>query len=339
MAVKYQDYYEVLEVPRGASQEEIRKAYRKLARTYHPDVNKSKEAEERFKRIGEAYEVLGDPQKRKRYDALGENWSSGQDFTPPPGWDFFGQQGARNGGGAFHFESFGDSPFEGGGFSDFFEMLFGGGLGGLGGFRSRQTPDDLGAALRGQNGGKAVGGDHEAEITISLEDAYHGARKQISLETESFEGGRPKRSVKRLEVTIPPGSTEGKRLRLAGQGAKRKGGTGAGDLYLNVHIAPHPRFRLDGADVEVEVPVTPWEAALGAKIEVPIIGGSATLTLPAGIESGKKLRLRGKGLSSADGRTGDLYAVIRIAVPKSLTRRERELFEELARTSSFSPRR
>ncbi len=339
MAVKFQDYYEVLEVPRGASQDDIRKAYRKLARKYHPDVNKTKDAEERFKKIGEAYEVLGDPEKRKRYDTLGENWSAGQDFTPPPGWDFFGQKGAGGRSGAFRFESFGDSPFEGKGFSDFFEMLFGRGFGGLGDFGAGDQTSDLGFETGRRGGGTATGGDHEAEITITLEEAYAGARKQIALQSEETGRGRPARTIKRIEVTVPAGITDGKRLRLAGQGARGRAGGPAGDLYLIIRIAPHPRFRVRGADIEVDVPITPWEAALGAKIDLPIVGGTATLTLPAGIASGKKLRLKGKGLLAGPGQPGDLYAVIKIEVPKALTARERQLFEELARTSSFKPRR
>ena len=339
MAVKFQDYYEVLDVPRGASQDEIRKAYRKLARKYHPDINKTKDAEERFKKIGEAYEVLSDPDKRKRYDTLGENWSSGQDFTPPPGWDFFGQPSAGGRGRTFHFEGFGDSPFEGKGFSDFFEMLFGRGFGGLGDFESGDRAAPAGFEAGRRNGGAATGGDHEAEFTITLEEAYTGTRKQIALQTEETGRGRPSRTVKRIEVTVPAGIPDGKRLRLAGQGARGRSGGPAGDLYLTVRIAPHPRFRLKGADIEVDVPITPWEAALGAKIEVPIVGGTATLTLPSGIASGKKLRIKGKGLLARPGQPGDLYAVIQIEVPKALTARERQLFEELARTSSFKPRR
>lgn len=339
MAVKFQDYYEVLDVPRGASQDEIRKAYRKLARKYHPDVNKTKDAEERFKKIGEAYEVLGDSQKRKRYDTLGENWSAGQDFTPPPGWDFFGQQGAGGRSRAFHFQSFGDSPFEGKGFSDFFEMLFGKGFGSFGDLGSGDRASDLEFESGRGNGGAASGSDHEAEITITLEEAHAGTRKQIALQAEENGRGRPVRTVKRIDIVVPAGITDGKRLRLAGQGARGRAGSPAGDLYLVVRIAPHPRFRVKGADIEVDVPITPWEAALGAKIEVPIVGGTATLTLPAGIASGKKLRLKGKGLLAEPGKPGDLYAIIRIEVPKALTARERQLFEELARTSSFKPRR
>ena len=341
MAVKYQDYYEILGVPRSASQEDIHGAYRKLARKYHPDINKSSDAEERFKRVGEAYEVLKDPDKRKKYDALGDNWKMGQDFTPPPGWEFFstgpgGRPGGRPAGQGFDFQvfgDFGDTPFSG--FSDFFETLFGGGFGG---FRQQ------GGARRatgGRPGGSAAfrGQDQEAEIPISIEEAYRGAKKSFTLESTIPNGSSHQRESKTLEVTIPPGTISGHRLRLRGQGTRGAGGAAPGDLYLRVRIQPHPVFRLEGHDLEVEVPVTPWEAALGARIEVPIVDGRAALKLPAGARSGQRLRLRGKGLPRRGGGQGDLYATIRIEVPSKLSSRERELFEELARSSSFQPRR
>jgi curved DNA-binding protein len=323
MAVKFQDYYETLGVDRNATQEQIQTAYRKLARKLHPDVNKSPDAEEKFKRLNEAHEVLQDPEKRRRYDSLGENWRAGQDFTPPPGWQFFGSR--PGGGGGFRFETFGgdfeDSPFAG--FSDFFDMLFGG--------------SDTNGRRRSPFGGRsgrsawtraAAGADQEAEIAISLEEAHRGVRKTISLE-----GG------KTLEVNIPAGTTDGHRLRLRGQGGSGSGGGQPGDLYLRVRLAPHPLFRLNGEDLEVEVPVAPWEAALGARIEVPLLEGKATLKLAPGAQSGQRLRLRGKGLARRHGGQGDLYAVIRIMVPSSLSAREKELYEELSRVSSFQPRR
>jgi curved DNA-binding protein len=339
MAVKFQDYYEILGVQRSASQEEIQAAYRKLARKYHPDINKRSDAEEKFKQIGEAYEVLRDPEKRRRYDTLGQNWRGGQDFTPPPGWEEFFRGAAGGGAGAGRpgagqgFEFFGDtdfedSPFGAGGFSDFFNMLFGQGRGGFGG------------AGRGGAAWSRLGQDQEAEISISLEDAYRGGRKTISLESvEPDSGGQARRSTRTFEVNIPAGIGSGHRLRLAGQGSRGPGGGPAGDLYLRVRIAPHPVFRVKEADLETDVPVTPWEAALGATIEVPTVGGKAQVRLPAGIQSGQKIRLKGKGLARKGGQRGDLYAVIRIVVPKSLSARERELFEELGRQSSFQPRR
>ena len=349
MAVKFQDYYETLGVSRGASQEEIQAAYRKLARKYHPDLNKSPDAEERFKQVGEAYEVLRDPEKRKRYDTLGQDWKGGQDFTPPPGWEEIFRSGAAGGrarrgarGGApggQGFEVFGDfdfeeSPFGGGGFSDFFNMLFGQGFargaapGGPRGFR--------GAGPAGPQRGQ----DHEAEITIPLEEAMQGGRRTISLESvQPDPSGRPQRSTRTFEVSIPAGVTEGRRLRLGGQGGRGPGGLPAGDLYLRVHLAPHPSFRVEGADLETEVPVAPWEAALGGSIEVPIVGGRAQVRLPPGIQGGQKVRLKGKGLARPEGGRGDLYALIRVAMPKPLSAREKELFEELARVSPFRPRR
>jgi curved DNA-binding protein len=327
MAVKFQDYYETLGVERAASQDQIQAAYRKLARKCHPDVNKSPDAEEKFKRLNEAYEVLRDPEKRRRYDSLGENWQAGQDFTPPPGWEFFTGRPGRGGQG-FGFDIFGgngfeESPFSG--FSDFFDMLFGGGLGG----RPR----------RGSAGGRSTswtspGQDQEAEISISLEEAHRGVRKTLTLESS---GGR-RRDSRTLEVNIPAGTPDGHRLRLRGQGGGGTGGGPAGDLYLRVRIAPHPLFRLNGTDLEVEVPVAPWEAALGARIEVPLIDGRASLKLQPGVQSGQRLRLRGKGLARRNGTQGDLYAILKIVVPSSLSERERELFEELARASSFRPR-
>jgi curved DNA-binding protein len=336
MAVKFQDYYEILGVPRSASQEEIHAAYRKLARKYHPDINKNKDAEEKFKRVGEAYEVLKDPEKRKKYDALGENWKMGQDFTPPPGWEFFSTRpGAGGGSRGFNYEvfgDFGDSPFSG--FSDFFDMLFGGGMSE---FRQQGGRRAAGGGFRGSAAFR--GQDQEAEISISLEEAYRGARKSLTFESVAPGGSLHQRESKTLEVTIPAGTTEGQRLRLRGQGTRGAGGGAAGDLYLRVHIEPHSLFKVNGHDLELEVPVTPWEAALGARIEVPIVEGRAALKLPAGARSGQRLRLRGKGLPKRGGGQGDLYAVIRIDVPPRPSSREKELFEELARSSSFQPRR
>jgi curved DNA-binding protein len=349
VAVKYQDYYEILGVSRNATQDEIQKAYRKLARKYHPDVNKSKEAEEKFKSIGEAYEVLKDPEKRKRYDALGENWKMGQDFTPPPGWEWDFQSSPFGSGRTegFDFKSGRSSDFHGSEFSDFFDMLFGRGsifgedsaFGNLfGGFGRDSTGRKAAWETREQRRVNR-GQDQEVEITVPLEDAYHGARRDIRLEiTETSPDGRAHRSTRTLEVSIPPGVTDGKKLRLSGQGGRASGGVPAGDLYLKVHIAPHPLFRPNGSDLEVVVPVTPWEAALGASIRVPTMEGKANVKVPPGIRSEQKLRLKGKGLGAKGKDRGDLYAIIRIVVPKNLSSREKELFEELSKTSSFNPR-
>jgi curved DNA-binding protein len=320
MAVKFQDYYETLGVGRNASEAEIKRAYRKLARKYHPDVNKDKEAEDKFKQINEAHEVLKDPKKRKLYDQLGPDWQAGQDFKPPPGWedvhfDF------QTGPGAEAFDS-------GGGFSDFFEMLFGGRMAGGGGASARQAS----WVMRGQ--------DQEAGIEVSLEDAYHGATRTITLQGHEIDSqGQVRPTAQNLQVKIPPGVTDGTRIRLSGKGGAGMGGGPAGDLYLRVHIMPHARFRVEGHDLLVEVPVTPWEAALGATVEVPVMDGTVNLKIPAGSQSGQRLRLRGKGLPKKGSERGDLFARLKIAVPKDLNEREKELFAEMAEISKFNPRK
>jgi curved DNA-binding protein len=328
MSVKFKDYYEILGIPRTTSAEEIKKTYRKLARKYHPDLNKSAGAEARFKEIGEAYEVLSDPAKRGRYDQLGRNWQSGQDFRPPTGSPFdFG--GAPGGGGrGFHGQDMGE-------FSDFFEMLFGQSRGG-----SRPS---RGASQNMWGTGEefpAQGQDHEAEISITLEEACHGSTKSISLQTAHQDPrSRTQAQTKTYQVKIPAGISEGARIRLAGQGGTGPGGGAAGDLYLTIHIAPHPIFRIEGNNLEIDSLLTPWEAALGAKVAIPTLQGQAFITIPPGTESGQRLRLRGKGLPQKRGvEPGDLVAIIRIVVPKHLTARERELFEELAKVSAFTPR-
>jgi len=329
MAVKFQDYYEILGVPRTATQEEIQRAFRKLAMKYHPDRNKSKGAEEKFKQINEAYEVLRDPEKRSRYDMLGSNWRAGQDFSPPPGWEniHFEFRPGVEGAAGFDFGGFGAESF-----SDFFKTIFGG----MGGF---QTAGRGGPSAAAAGGWPVPGGDVEADITISLDEAYRGAKKSVTLNvTEPDSSGRAPQTTKTYEVTIPAGITDGGRIRLAGQGAKGMGGAATGDLYLRVHIAPHPMFRHREHDLEIDVRVTPWEAALGAKVEVPTLDGAVTMTVPAGVQSGQRLRLREKGLPKRSGSRGDFYAIIQIAVPKDLSEKERQLFEELAKCSRFNPR-
>ena len=327
MSVAFKDYYETLGVPRTASHDEIRKAYRKLARKFHPDVNKNPGAENKFKEAAEAYEVLGDADKRKKYDELGQNWKQGQEFQPPPGWEnaHFEFHGRPESAGGF-------APEDLGGFSDFFETLFGGGgfhaadMGDLGGMHG------MGGA--GRMGQKRRGEDHEAGITISLEDAYHGTKKSISLQTaEVDEQGRVHRHTHTYDVKIPAGTTDGQKIRLAGQGSEGARGGPAGDLYLLITIEPHHAFRVKGHDLETDLAVTPWEAALGAKVTVHTLDGSAAITIPPGTQSGKKIRLRGKGMKCAD-----LYAIVKIMVPDQLTHKEKELFEELARNSKFNPR-
>ncbi|MFH0953096.1 MAG: DnaJ C-terminal domain-containing protein [Verrucomicrobiota bacterium] len=325
--MKFQDYYEMLGVARNATPDTIKKAYRKLARKYHPDVSKEPGAEARFKQINEAYEVLGDADKRARYDSLGSGWRAGQEFTPPPGWEnvHFEFRGAPGGGESFSFEDLG-------GFSDFFETFFGPGFSQGRPGRTRGARREAPWALRGQ--------DHEASIPITLEDAYRGARKTGALETQEADaGGEVRRQRKTYDVRIPPGTTEGSRIRLAGQGGAGAGEGPAGDLYLSAHIAPHPVFKVHGHDLSMELPMTPWEAALGAKVNITTLAGTVSLTIPPRTQSGQHLRLRGKGLPrGGDEGAGDLLVVTKIVVPSRLTTKERELFEELARQSPFKPR-
>lgn len=330
MSVKFQDYYKTLGVSRNASQTDINKAYRQLARKYHPDVNKNPDAEEKFKQIGEAYAVLKDPDTRKKYDALGANWKAGQDFSPPPGWEGTHFEFRTGPGGAQGFD-FGVG--EAGGFSDFFKSIFGG-FGGGGGFRGagRSAAQASNFASKGQ--------DHEAEITITLDDAYRGTKKKIAFEaTETDPRGFLQRSMKNYEVKIPAGIRDGGRIRLAGQGGKAPGSRKAGDLYLRIRIAPHPVFRVRSDDVECDVPITPWEAALGGKVQVATLDGPVTMTLPEGTSTGKRMRLRGKGLPTKNGSRGDLYAVVKIVVPDRIPKKERDLYEKLKKASSFNPRR
>ncbi len=333
MAVKFRDYYEVLGVSKTATQDEIRKAYRALARKHHPDVNPGdKSAEDKFKEINEAYEVLSDPEKRKRFDQLGANWKAGSDFTPPPG-------GEPGGGG---YGGFASSPGQGssGDFSDFFESLFGG----------RRN-------ARAGSGFRMRGSDVDAEITLTLEEAHRGTRRTISFEsTEECPtcGGSGKKDgkvcpscggsgavlrPKSLEVSIPAGVRQDSVIRLAGQGEAGGNGAPAGDLFLHIRIQPHKRFQIAGdSDVEMELPVSPWEAALGATINVPTVDGSVEMKIPPGAQGGKKLRLRGLGLSERSGKRGDQYVRLKIMNPTDLSAKQKELFEQLAAESHFNPR-
>lgn len=325
MAVQYKDYYEILGVSRDASKDEIQRAYRKLARKFHPDLSKAAGSEEKFKEINEAYEVLKDPVKREKYDQFGSNWQQGDNFQPPPGGhyrsDFSrGQQGPREG---FFWSS------DGGAYSDFFEALFGGPF--QENFQSAQGGRPFSINRRGS--------DHEAVMRIPLEEAFRGGTKTITMQsTGQGMDGRLSSREKRYDVKIPPGILPGQKIRLSGQGGKGSGSGGSGDLYLKVEIEPHPRFRLEGRDLYTELALTPWEAALGAQIEVQTLGEPVTLKIPPGTQSGQKLRLRAKGMPNPKGRRGDLYAVMKIKVPKKLSKKERQLFEELSRVSSFNPR-
>jgi curved DNA-binding protein len=315
------DFYKVLGVARTASQEEIQRAYRKLARQCHPDINKDPGAEDRFKELGEAYEVLSDPESRARYDRFGAAWRQVPADYGPATAAPFGAGGRRvrvNTGGGFDDLGFSDMhsghPGFGAGLDDLFGGLFGGG-----GFRP------WGGRVQ------APGTDSEAEIELPLEDAYTGGRRRIILSTPS--GG-----TRSHEVTIPPGVTDGQRIRVAGQGGPGIGGGPRGDLYLVVYLAPHPRYRVDGRDITVDLPVAPWEAALGARVPVDTPGGSAQVQVPAGSSTGRRLRLHGRGIPNPHGRPGDLYAEVKVMVPQGLTADERELFERLAKTSTFDPR-
>lgn len=315
--MEYKDYYQVLGVARTATQDEIKRVYRKLARKYHPDVSKEPDAEARFKALGEAYEVLKDSEKRAAYDQLGTNWRQGQEFKPPPGWDRgfgFSRGGFAGGVGAPDTEGFGA-----GGFSDFFETLFG--RSGVG----RGVPLDL----RGE--------DHAARIGITLEEAYQGATRSMTLETPQVDAqGRVTTQARTLNIKIPPGVTEGSRIRVPGQGASGMGRGEAGDLYLEIHFEPHRLFRVEGRDVYLELPVTPWEVALGATVTVPTLGGKVDLKIPTDSQAGKQLRLKGRGLP---GKTpGDLYVVLKIVTPPATTAQARAVYEQMSQVMPFNPR-
>ena len=301
--MEYKDYYKVLGVPRTADAAEIKRAYRKLARQYHPDKNKAKGAEDKFKEINEANDVLGDDKKRQAYDQLGANWRAGERFTPPPGWNFEtgGFRGGRRAGPG------GAAGFAGGGanFSDFFSTLFGGAAGG--GF------DD------GEGGFEHPAQDQRAKLAIALEDSYNGATRNITL------------GARTLSVRIPKGVTAGQTIRLAGQGAH------GGNLLLEVEFAPHAQFQVDGRDIQVNLPVAPWEAALGGKVPVPTLGGTVELNLPADTQGGKKLRLKGRGLPGTT--PGDEIVTIVIALPPAKTDEERGFYEQMKeRFGAFQPR-
>jgi curved DNA-binding protein len=310
MAVASHDYYETLGVARGASDEDIRRAYRKLARQYHPDVNKDPGAEDRFKEVSEAYDVLRDKDKRARYDRLGANWRAGPEASRSQGFDEAFRGGDGNGDVRV--------DFGGGDFSDLFEGFFA--RQGQGRRRSRGAGEPGGFSMRGD--------DHEATLELTLEEAATGGKRRISLGA-----GRD------FEVEIPRAVRDGQRIRLSGQGGAGIGGGPAGDLFLRVRLKAHPLFRVDGRDLFVDLPVTPWEAALGAEVPVRTLSGSARVRVPAGSSSGRRLRLRGEGLPGADGSAGNLYAVVAVHVPKRLKKQERELFERLASVSDFDPRK
>ncbi len=315
--MEYKDYYDILGLDRDASPDEIKRAYRKLARKYHPDVSKEANAEDRFKEVGEAYEVLKDPEKRSAYDQLGSGWKAGQDFRPPPGWE-------RD----FRFHNGGFSATDAGQFSDFFESLFGGGgFAGFGGFGGGGGFQDF----------DAPGEDANARILIDLEDAYHGARRKLTLSLSAAGvDGRPVTKERTLNVRIPKGVTQGQRIRLAGQGSAGRGRGRAGDLYLEVGFRPHRLYRVDGKDVFLDLPVAPWEAALGATIPVPTPTGRVELKIPPNSAAGRKLRLKGRGIPSRT--PGDLFVVLNVVLPRAETEAERSAWRQVERAVEFNPR-
>ena len=303
--MEFKDYYQALGVPRDAPVEEVKKAYRKLARKYHPDVSKEPEAEARMKEVNEAYAVLSDPEKRAAYDQLGSGYQPGQDFRPPPNWDT-----------GFEFSGGGFSGAEAADFSDFFSELF------------------------GRMGGRAAGahgGDHHARILLDLEDSFSGATRQVSLRVPKVDAnGRIALETRTLNVKIPKGIREGQIIRLAGQGAAGLGDGKPGDLLLEVSFRPHARYRADGRDLHVTLPVAPWEAALGAVVPVETPDGTLNVRIPAGAQSGRRLRVRGKGIPADP--PGDLFLEIQVVLPDASTPKARELYETMARDLAFDPR-
>jgi len=290
--MEYKDYYKILGVSRDAPKDEIKKAYRKMARKYHPDVSKIANAEEKFKEVGEAYEVLKDSEKRAQYDQFGSNYGQGQSFNPPPGW---GQQAGASGGGNF---------------SNFFESMFGGG-GGMGGENFY-----------------AQGEDVNAKITVTLEDAFNGAKKSVRRPTGANQGGT-------INVKIPAGITSGKKIRLSGQG-KAGMGSKAGDLYLEINIAAHAHYRLEENNIYLDLPIAPWEAVFGAKVTVPTLAGKINLTIPKNAKSGQKMRLKGRGLPAKE--PGDQFVVLQIVTPPADSDNAKKIYQQMQEELSFNPR-
>ena len=307
--MEFKDYYQVLGVDKTAPADEIKKAYRKLARKYHPDVSKERDAEKRMQEVNEAYAVLSDTEKRAAYDQLGSRWQTGQDFQPPPGWDA-----------GFEFSGDGADDPQAADFSDFFASLFG-----------RAGRD------RGARAPRMRGGDHHAKILIDLADAYQGATRALNLRAPKLDAsGRVVTEERTLNVQIPKGMTEGQYIRLAGQGSPGIGGAPAGDLYLEVGFSPDARFRVERRDVFETVPVAPWEAALGATIELPTPSGNVQVKVPAGSQAGRKLRLKGRGIPGNP--PGDLYLVLEVVLPPAETDKTRQIYQTMARELAFNPR-
>ncbi len=315
--MEFRDYYKIMGVARDATQDEIKRSYRKLARKYHPDVSKEAGAEERFKELGEAYEVLKDPEKRAAYDQLGANWQQGQEFRPPPDWDAgfeFSGGGYTGGGPDIH--------------SDFFEELFG----------HRYAGAGAGAGARGQRPGfRMRGEDHHAKVLVDLEDSFNGSTRSISLRVpEVTEDGHVVTRDRTLKVRIPKGIRPGQQIRLAGQGGPGMGGGESGDLYLEVEFSEHPYFRVEGADVYVDLPVAPWEAVLGSSVKAPTPTGAVDLKIPVNSSQGRKLRLKGRGLPGKV--PGDLYMVLQISLPPADTDAAKALYKQMQEQLGFNPR-
>jgi curved DNA-binding protein len=311
--MEYKDYYKIMGVERDASQDDIKRAYRKLARKYHPDVSKEAGAEERFKEVGEAYEVLKDPEKRAAYDQLGADWKAGQNFRPPPDW-----------GAGFEFSGAGGGADDAWARSEFFEELFGRSFGGARGRRARTE-------------GFGRGQDHHAKVLIDLEDAYDGASRNVTLQTpELDDSGHVAVKQRTLTVKIPKGVTQGQRIRLAGQGAPGFGGGKAGDLYLEIEFKPHSRYRIEGRDVYLDLPVAPWELALGATVKVPTPAGAVDLRIPPGTAGGRKMRLKARGIPAQP--AGDFSVVPRITLPPADSEAAKALYRKMAEELSYNPR-
>ena len=309
----YKDYYKIMGVKRDAKQDDIKRAYRKLARKYHPDVSKEKDAETKFKEVGEAYEVLKDLEKRAAYDQLGANWQAGQDFNPPPNWDE-----------GFEFNGGGYTQTDNAAYSDFFETLFGQGFGSSPG---RKT----------YAGYQARGEDHHAKVLIDLEDSYHGAEREIALRTPMVDSsGRVINKERKLSVKIPKGVKQGQKIRLAGQGSPDMGGGESGDLYLEIEFKPHGVYRVESKDVYLNLPITPWEAALGASIKIPTPLGKLDLKIPPNSSGGRKLRLKGQGIPDAS--PGDIYVTLQITLPSADSETAKKLYREMEQELAFNPR-
>ena len=309
--MEYRDYYETMGVERDATQDEIKRAYRKLARKYHPDVSKEADAEQKFKQVGEAYEVLKDPEKRVAYDQLGKAGAAGEEFTPPPNWDA-----------GFEFSGGGFTEGDSAAYSDFFESLFG---------------QEAKQAQGRQRSYHMRGEDHHARVLIDLEDAYNGAARTITLQAPDLDArGHVHTRDRTLNVKIPKGIRQGQKIRLNGQGSPGMGDGAAGDLYLEIEFKPHTLYRVENQDLYLDLPMAPWEAALGATVKTPTPAGVVDLKIPAGSASGRKMRLKGRGIPGK--KPGDIYVLLRIALPAADSDKAKELYKKMQQELAFNPR-